>query len=61
MKLMLLLSDEAQIATRRDTELRTVQVEKEDAKNKVAALLDQLLRPQNQDSSILTDQNAMEQ
>ena len=48
MKLMLLLSDEAQIASRRDAELRQVQGEKEEAKKKVAALLDELLRTQNQ-------------
>lgn len=43
MKLLLLLSDESQIANRRDTELKTVQVEKEQAKKQVAALLDELL------------------
>ena len=44
MKLLLLLSDEAQIANRRDEELRAVQAEKEETKKKVAALLDELLR-----------------
>ncbi|KAJ7089791.1 hypothetical protein B0H15DRAFT_839241 [Mycena belliarum] len=44
MKLLLLLSDEAQIAHRRDTELKTVQEEKEDARAQVAALLDDLIR-----------------
>lgn len=44
MKLLLLLSDEAQIAHRRDTELKTVQEEKEDARSQVAALLDELIR-----------------
>ncbi|KAJ7886034.1 hypothetical protein B0H13DRAFT_2343052 [Mycena leptocephala] len=44
MKLLLLLSDEAQIAHRRDTELKTVQEEKEDARTQVAALLDELIR-----------------
>ncbi|KAJ6581079.1 hypothetical protein B0H19DRAFT_1113540 [Mycena capillaripes] len=44
MKLLLLLSDEAQIAHRRDTELKTVQEEKEDARAQVAALLDELIR-----------------
>ncbi|KAJ7708788.1 hypothetical protein B0H17DRAFT_1155902 [Mycena rosella] len=44
MKLLLLLSDEAQIAHRRDTELKTVQEEKEDARAQVAALLDELMR-----------------
>ena len=43
MKLLLLLSDEAQIVKRRDAELRSVQVEKSDAQQKVAALLDELL------------------
>ena len=43
MKLLLLLSDEAQIAKRRDTELRSVQAEKLDAQKMVAALLDDLL------------------
>ncbi|KAF8623628.1 hypothetical protein AX17_007329 [Amanita inopinata Kibby_2008] len=44
MKLLLLLSDEAQIAHRRDTELRIVQTEREQAHAKVTALLDDLLR-----------------
>jgi mediator of RNA polymerase II transcription subunit 22 len=49
MKLLLLLSDEAQIAHRRDAELKSVQEEKEDAKEKVADLLDDLLkRPGNE-------------
>ncbi|TFK94890.1 hypothetical protein K466DRAFT_475284 [Polyporus arcularius HHB13444] len=43
MKLLLLLSDEAQIAKRRDAELRSAQVEKVDAQRKVAELLDDLL------------------
>lgn len=43
MKLLLLLSDESQIAKRRDAELRNVQAEKTDAQKKVAALLDELL------------------
>ncbi|KAH7919715.1 hypothetical protein BV22DRAFT_1040620 [Leucogyrophana mollusca] len=48
LKLLLLLSDEAQIAHRRDAELKHVHHEKEDAKRKVAALLDDLLkRPQS--------------
>ena len=59
MKLMLLLSDEAQIANRRDAELRTVQAEKEEAKKTVAALLDELLRPQNQDGSNPTATNGV--
>ena len=44
MKLLLLLSDEAQIAHRRDVELKVVQEEKDDARQKVAALLDDILR-----------------
>ncbi|KAI0711497.1 hypothetical protein C8Q76DRAFT_623073 [Earliella scabrosa] len=43
MKLLLLLSDETQIAKRRDAELRSVQAEKKEAQTKVAALLDELL------------------
>lgn len=43
MKLMLLLSDEAQIAHRRDAELKSLHVEKEEAKQAVASLLDSLL------------------
>ncbi|RPD67442.1 hypothetical protein L226DRAFT_586696 [Lentinus tigrinus ALCF2SS1-7] len=43
MKLLLLLSDEAQIAKRRDAELRGAQTEKVDAQKKVAELLDELL------------------
>ncbi|KAJ3793310.1 hypothetical protein GGU11DRAFT_414356 [Lentinula aff. detonsa] len=44
MKLLLLLSDEAQIAHRRDAELKVVQEEKAKAKEQVAVLLDELLR-----------------
>jgi mediator of RNA polymerase II transcription subunit 22 len=44
MKLLLLLSDEAQIAHRRDVELKIVQEERDDAKSKVTALLDELLK-----------------
>jgi mediator of RNA polymerase II transcription subunit 22 len=43
MKLLLLLSDESQIAKRRDTELKAVQADKEETKRKVAALLDEFL------------------
>ena len=42
MKLLLLLSDEAQIVKRRDAELRAVQVDKTAAQARVAALLDEL-------------------
>ncbi|THH00224.1 hypothetical protein EW026_g2272 [Hermanssonia centrifuga] len=59
MKLLLLLSDEAQIANRRDIELRNAQNDKEESKKKVAALLDELLKPQHQDNPV--DQNAMRQ
>ncbi|KAI8986629.1 hypothetical protein BD414DRAFT_38518 [Trametes punicea] len=51
MKLLLLLSDESQIAKRRDAELRVVQAEKSEAQKKVAALLDELLRPRTDDGS----------
>lgn len=44
MKLLLLLSDEAQIAHRRDAELKVVQEEKEKAKEQVAVLLDEMLQ-----------------
>jgi hypothetical protein len=44
MKLLLLLSDEAQIAHRRDVELARVQEEKEQARTRVAEVLDELLR-----------------
>ena len=44
MKLLLLLSDETQIANRRDAELRAVHTEKEEIKRKVADILDVLLR-----------------
>ncbi|KAL4247988.1 Mediator complex subunit 22 family protein [Abortiporus biennis] len=43
MKLLLLLSDESQIANRRDQELRFVHSDKENIKAKVAELLDELL------------------
>ena len=49
---MLLLSDEAQIANRRDAELRVVTAEKDEAKKKVAELLDELLRSQEQDGAV---------
>lgn len=51
MKLLLLLSDEAQIANRRDMELRQVSAQKEETKKKVAALLDELLRPHSEGGS----------
>ncbi|RDB26113.1 hypothetical protein Hypma_006742 [Hypsizygus marmoreus] len=44
MKLLLLLSDEAQLAHRRDAELKVVQEERDDARQKVADLLDDILR-----------------
>ncbi|KAF9048504.1 hypothetical protein BJ165DRAFT_1402413 [Panaeolus papilionaceus] len=44
MKLLLLLSDEAQIAHRRDAELKAVQEERDDIKKQVALLLDELLK-----------------
>ncbi|KAL0954754.1 hypothetical protein HGRIS_003705 [Hohenbuehelia grisea] len=43
MKLLLLLSDEAQIAHRRDVELRELHEETKQAKTEVVALLDDLL------------------
>lgn len=45
MKLLLLLSDEAQIVNRRDAEFKVTQREKEEAKKQVAGLLSELLRP----------------
>ncbi|KAG6828621.1 hypothetical protein H0H92_007266 [Tricholoma furcatifolium] len=45
MKLLLLLSDEAQLAHRRDAELKVVQEEKTQARQQVAELLDELLHP----------------
>ncbi|TFK40183.1 hypothetical protein BDQ12DRAFT_680479 [Crucibulum laeve] len=48
MKLLLLLSDEAQIAHRRDTELKIIQQEKSQTRKEVVAILDDLLRrPKN--------------
>jgi mediator of RNA polymerase II transcription subunit 22 len=44
MKLLLLLSDEAQIAHRRDLELQNVQKERDEIKEDVANLLTELLR-----------------
>jgi len=43
MKLLLLLSDEAQIAHRRDLELQNVQKERDGIKEEVASLLTDLL------------------
>lgn len=44
MKLLLLLSDEAQIAHRRDAETKVVQEERDEAKKQVEKILDDLLR-----------------
>jgi mediator of RNA polymerase II transcription subunit 22 len=43
MKLLLLLSDEAQLAHRRDAELKVVQEGRNEARAQVSTLLDQLL------------------
>ncbi|KAI5825914.1 hypothetical protein K523DRAFT_250067 [Schizophyllum commune Tattone D] len=43
LKLLLLLSDEAQIAHRRDVELKNIEDETKDTRRKVANLLDELL------------------
>ncbi len=54
MKLLLLLSDEAQIAHRRDAELKVVQEERDDAKAKVAVLLNELLKnPKSQSTTAI--------
>lgn len=45
MKLLLLISDESQIVSRRDAEFKIAQEEKEETKKKVAALLTELLHP----------------
>ncbi|KAK1222884.1 hypothetical protein PQX77_014306 [Marasmius sp. AFHP31] len=55
LKLLLLLSDEAQIANRRDAELRIVQKERDESKQKVAALLDELLRRPQSGTAISSD------
>lgn len=46
MKLLLLLSDESQIANRRDAEMRDVQAEKDVLKKQVAEKLDEILHPE---------------
>lgn len=46
MKLLLLLSDESQIANRRDAEMRDVQADKDIFKKQVAQKLDEILHPQ---------------
>lgn len=56
MKLLLLLSDESQIASRRDAELKAVQEEKQETMKKAAHLLDQLLGR----STVATADDAME-
>ncbi|OCH83979.1 hypothetical protein OBBRIDRAFT_786742 [Obba rivulosa] len=56
MKLLLLLSDEAQIANRRDHELRQVQGETEELKKKVAGLLDELVGSQEAHGNTMTEQ-----
>ncbi|OAX36518.1 hypothetical protein K503DRAFT_772445 [Rhizopogon vinicolor AM-OR11-026] len=48
LKLLLLLSDEAQIAHRRDAELKHIQQEKSEARQKVAELLDKSLNPKGE-------------
>ncbi|THH14107.1 hypothetical protein EW146_g6179 [Bondarzewia mesenterica] len=50
MKLLLLLSDEAQIVNRRDAEFKSAQQEKEEAKRKVAELLNELFRQSSADT-----------
>jgi mediator of RNA polymerase II transcription subunit 22 len=55
MKLLLLLSDEAQIAHRRDSELKTVHAETDDARENVATLLDELLRRHGPSASAGSD------
>ncbi|KAH9481334.1 hypothetical protein JR316_0005856 [Psilocybe cubensis] len=44
MKLLLLLSDEAQIAHRRDAEMKVVQEERDEAKKQVEQILNELLK-----------------
>lgn len=53
MKLLLLLSDESQIANRRDVEHRALEAEKNETKQKVAELLDQLLSMRNSQNAPL--------
>ncbi|KZT07753.1 uncharacterized protein LAESUDRAFT_811990 [Laetiporus sulphureus 93-53] len=48
MKLLLLLSDESQIANRRDAEMRTVQRDREELQKQVSVILDELLHPPSQ-------------
>ena len=50
MKLLLLLSDESQIANRRDVEHKALENEKMETKQKVAELLDQLLSMHNSEA-----------
>ncbi|KAJ8072894.1 hypothetical protein AAF712_005068 [Marasmius tenuissimus] len=57
LKLLLLLSDEAQIANRRDAELKVVQKERDESKQKVAALLDELLRRPQSGAAVSSDKN----
>lgn len=45
MKLLLLLSDEAQLAHRRDAERKIIRQETKEAKKKVASLLDEIIHP----------------
>lgn len=51
MKLLLLISDESQIVTRRDAEFKVTQEEKEATKQKVATLLTELLQPREDRAS----------
>ncbi|KIY51780.1 hypothetical protein FISHEDRAFT_36533 [Fistulina hepatica ATCC 64428] len=52
MKLLLLLSDEAQIVHRRDAEIKVVQTEVEETKRRVASLLEELISQHSFSSSL---------
>ncbi|KAF9818553.1 hypothetical protein IEO21_02658 [Rhodonia placenta] len=60
MKLLLLLSDESQIANRRDAEMRVVQSDKENLQKQVASMLDDLLHPRKPGSEGDTSQPLMD-
>ncbi|PCH42225.1 hypothetical protein WOLCODRAFT_132255 [Wolfiporia cocos MD-104 SS10] len=60
MKLLLLLSDESQIANRRDAEMRSVQSEKDGLQKQVSALLSELLHTPASGSNPAGNSSAMD-
>ena len=60
MKLLLLLSDESQIAQQRDLALNEARSDARETKKKVAELLNELISTKERDTSPTHDPNSME-